>query len=124
MEKLKAEILLKEHPQEILFIDGLFLFSDPEMLKLLDLIFFLEVSKETCKQRRFQRDEWIRENPQYFDECVWPNFERYGHYKKIVEKQVLDKLIVLDGEKETEEIAKIILSHIEKKRMKQENSKE
>lgn len=42
------------------------MFSDENLTKLFDVAIFLDVSKETCLQRRLQKDEWLQENPTYF----------------------------------------------------------
>jgi uridine kinase len=54
-------------------VEGLYLFHDQSpILKELnvDLKIFLNISKERCKERRWQRDEWIRKEPTYFEQVV------------------------------------------------------
>lgn len=66
----------KHYLHEILFVEGFLVSSVPSILEQCDFTFFLLVSKSICKERRFSRDSWIRDNPSYF-EHVW---NRYLHY--------------------------------------------
>ena len=38
---------------------------------------FLLIQKKESRTRRFHRDEWICERPEYFDEVVWKEYTRY-----------------------------------------------
>lgn len=68
---------------------------------MFDKVYFLEISEDTCRNRRFNRDEWLRDNPEYFNLCIKPCHEEYGHYK-IAEGDSKEKIIILNGELPTE----------------------
>lgn len=50
----------------LVIVEGFLLFSNKELQEEFDLSFFLQISRETCLQRRLAKDEWLRDNMVYF----------------------------------------------------------
>jgi uridine kinase len=74
-EKLKIQILKEQDIFDgLLFVEGFLLFPDKELLEMLDFVIFLKISQRTCEKRRFERDEWIQTEPDYFPSIVWPAY--------------------------------------------------
>jgi len=63
---------------QLLFVEGFLLFHDVNLVKLFDIGIQLELPKEECRIRRFKRDSWIQDHPDYFDLNLWPSFEKYS----------------------------------------------
>ena len=63
--------------KRILFVEGFLVCGVPDLLAQCDFCFFLKVNKSTCRERRFQRDEWIRKHPTYF-QTVWSSYLKYN----------------------------------------------
>ena len=58
----------------LLLVEGFLVCAVERVRRDLDYCLFLRVPRETSHQRRFQRDPWIREHPEYFD-VVWNSYE-------------------------------------------------
>lgn len=63
----------------ILIVEGIIIFEDSKIHKLCDLMYFIEIEKESCKTRRRDRvwdpegSSWV-EDPQYFETIAWPQY--------------------------------------------------
>lgn len=64
-------------------LDGFLLYSPPDFSKIMDLIdikFFLQISRAKASQRREARDGYVtlegfwKDPPGYVDKIVWPNY--------------------------------------------------
>ena len=70
----------------ILIVEGFLIFYDAAVRKLFDMRLFLRVSRETMLRRRTERQNYVLEDgevwedpPFYFDEIVWPAYvEAHG----------------------------------------------
>lgn len=62
----------------VVVVEGLLLLSAPALHSYFNAQIILEVSLETFKDRRFKRDDWLRENPSYFDLAVLPAHHLHG----------------------------------------------
>lgn len=113
IDSIQNKMKMDEENQYIIFVEGILLLEE-QIASKFDIIFFIDIPKEVCRKRRFNRDEWIRENEAYFDLCVWPCYEKYGHYNNLSDK-FKNKLVVLDGQKDIDIIAKEICDHIKSK---------
>merc|ERR1712029_1104410 len=59
----------------LLFLEGILLFNHPGIYDHSNLRFFLKVTKETCSERRSERDYDPPDPPTYFDQVVWPYYQ-------------------------------------------------
>jgi hypothetical protein len=76
-QTLGNKILEPSSRRKLLIVEGHLLQSMEALSKQIDLFVFLKVSKEECRNRRLKRDEWLRDNPRYFDLCIWPMHQKY-----------------------------------------------
>eukprot|EP01122_Echinamoeba_exundans_P002088 TRINITY_DN1204_c0_g1_i1.p1 TRINITY_DN1204_c0_g1~~TRINITY_DN1204_c0_g1_i1.p1 ORF type:complete len:206 (-),score=23.08 TRINITY_DN1204_c0_g1_i1:67-684(-) len=76
-QTLENKILEPQTQRKLLIIEGHLLQSMEKLSKQIELFVFLKVSKEECRKRRLKRDEWLRDNPRYFDLCIWPMHQKY-----------------------------------------------
>lgn len=70
-------------PPRMCLLDGFLLYSPPKLggvMSLLDVKFFLQVSRAKATQRREARDGYVtlegfwKDPPGYVDKIVWPNY--------------------------------------------------
>jgi len=71
------------NPLRMCLLDGFLLYSPPDFSKIMELInikFFLQVSRAKATQRREARDGYVtlegfwKDPPGYVDKIVWPNY--------------------------------------------------
>lgn len=110
IDSLNDELKKNEKDQYIILVEGILLLEDQVASKF-DKIFFIDIPEEVCRKRRLDRDEWLRENEEYFDLCIWPCYQKYGHYSNISDK-LKDRVVIFDGKKDIDVIANEICSHI------------
>ncbi|EPZ33801.1 hypothetical protein O9G_002513 [Rozella allomycis CSF55] len=89
------------------------MYHNPKLLELLDIKIFLKASKETVKKRRNERDGYVtiegfwKDPPDYFENVVWPNYQKYHCSTSI------QNIIALDTEENNiEEVLNIALIEI------------
>jgi hypothetical protein len=107
--KLKTAILAATQRAEIVIVEGFLLFETLEMLALFHCGILLKIGKETCRERRFLRDEWIRQNWSYFEEFVWPEHQQYLTRLEEHCQQLKFQLHHVEAEKSFEEVAAQVL---------------
>lgn len=73
----KLKKVIKSNKYEFIFIDGILIFEDEKLLKMLDRKYFLDLDKEECHRRRLNRQYILEDTPNYFDMCVWKEFTKY-----------------------------------------------
>jgi uridine kinase len=79
-------------PSKYLIVEGLFVL-DKRIIDLFDILIFIEVSKETCLNRRIKRDidergRTKKEIIKQFNLYVWPSYLKYIEPKKKLAKIV------------------------------------
>ena len=62
----------------VLLVEGFLVCAVQELREELDCCAFLHVSRGVSRLRRFGRDEWIQEHPEYFD-VVWECYQEHNH---------------------------------------------
>ena len=73
----KLRKIIKSNKYEYIFIDGILIFEDDKLLKMLDRKYFLDLDKEECHRRRLSRQYILEDTANYFDMCVWKEFTKY-----------------------------------------------
>jgi len=63
----------------LLVLEGIIIFRDPEIFRLCDLKYFIEIDRDTCQSRRQGRvwdpeESCWEENPEYFENIAWPEY--------------------------------------------------
>ncbi|KAF0561873.1 P-loop containing nucleoside triphosphate hydrolase protein [Gigaspora margarita] len=82
-------------------VDGFLLYYDSEVIKELDVKFFVKADREIIKKRRKERTSYItvegyfEDPPDYFDKIVWPNYIKFHKHLSINEQSSG----LIDGEK-------------------------
>ena len=69
---------------------GIIIFRDIEITKLCDMKYFIEIDHDSCKSRRQSRvwdpeDTCWEENPEYFENVAWPEYEKCVEETKQIE---------------------------------------
>lgn len=79
LKKFHRELtrLIKLSKYEFIFIDGILLFDDEKLYKMLDKKYFLDLNKEECCRRRQTRQYLLPEQPNYFEMCAWKEYLKY-----------------------------------------------
>jgi nicotinamide/nicotinate riboside kinase len=79
MERMRADIneLKAYNKYDYIFIEGFVIYDDEELYNILDRRYFLTLNKEECLRRRQSRHYTSIDMPHYFDDCVWPEFQKY-----------------------------------------------
>lgn len=78
---------LEVGPNGVVIIEGLLMFSHPELSRHYRAVVSMELPVDCWKARRFARDEWIQKNEEYFSDVVLPAYQEHGlvpeseHYK-------------------------------------------
>ena len=57
-----------------IIVEGFLLFSNAELWRRFDAVFFLLAEEKSCRQRRIARDRWVALHPDYFDNSIWPQY--------------------------------------------------
>lgn len=92
----------------ILIIEGFLIFNDKKLADLCHRKYFLTLTKEQCWARRRIRTYDPPDVPGYYDQCVWPEYEKH---RDQVFKQIPD-VILIDGEQDKTSIVKQVLLDI------------
>lgn len=114
MEKMRRDVntlLNRSHSDgtpHVVIIEGFLLLNDYYFSEVCDLKFFFTLSKEQCWERRCVRIYEPPDPPGYFDEVVWPEYEKH---KDEAFKMNLD-LICLDGTKDIDTIVNEVSDRI------------
>ncbi|KAK6017874.1 hypothetical protein OSTOST_16596, partial [Ostertagia ostertagi] len=58
-------------------VEGNMLTEWVELISLCDRVMFLTLDQETCRRRRRRRSYDPPDMPGYFDEVVWPSYQRH-----------------------------------------------
>ena len=66
-------------PMGLVFVEGIVLFSHPELVKQYNAIIALDIPETHFKERRFGRDTWIQKNVEYFEDVVLPAHYEHGN---------------------------------------------
>jgi nicotinamide/nicotinate riboside kinase len=89
----------------ILIIEGFLIFSDKKIADLCHSKYFLTLTREQCWARRRARTYDPPDVPGYFDQCVWPEYEKH---RDEVFRQV-PNVIVIDGTQNRTSVLKQVL---------------
>lgn len=65
-------------PVGLVLVDGIVLFSHPDLVQQFNAIIALDIPEAHFKERRFNRDTWIQENGEYFEDVVLPAHYEHG----------------------------------------------
>ena len=104
----QVQSVLSETDKELNFVlvDGFLLYTNPDVIKELDIKLFLKADYNVLKQRReiiygkkIPGRRWV-DPPNYFDKVVWPNYARIN--KHITDRSkgrndMLNDLIILES---------------------------
>lgn len=78
--RIVSELQRLKSSYRTVFVEGIVLLANPDLVSLLDMIVVLDVSDDVARERRMRRDIEDRSpwnTPQYFDTHVWPAHLRY-----------------------------------------------
>ncbi|PNF38051.1 hypothetical protein B7P43_G02355 [Cryptotermes secundus] len=89
----------------ILIIEGFLIFNDKKIADLCHCKYFLTLTREQCWARRSVRPYDPPDVPGYFDQCIWPEYEKH---RDEVFKQV-PNVIVIDGNQNRTSVLKQVL---------------
>lgn len=94
-------------PYQLLFVEGFLLPAIPEVMSRCRFLIFLNIDRETCRQRRLRAGKQGRKQSTstaaYFDHAIWPAY--CEHNKHILDNSFNAKpLYVLDGKKTPEQL--------------------
>ena len=106
----KLEKIIKSGKYDLIFLDGILLFEDEKLNKMLDRKYFLDLDKEECYRRRQTRNYIIADTAKYFDRCVWNEFSKY----KQKCQSTLKNVTYLNGSDTVDNIFNFVLSDIQK----------
>jgi len=104
----------------LVIVEGFLMLHSLDLASLFDVIVFLDVDLECAKTRRMAREEWLRHQPEYFDNEIWPAFQRHhawllDHRHRGVElpaqwRPIHDRLHVIDGTRSVTEVGADVLA--------------
>ncbi|XP_069687897.1 nicotinamide riboside kinase 1 [Periplaneta americana] len=89
----------------ILIIEGFLIFNDKKLSEMCRLKYFMTLSREQCWARRSVRTYDPPDVPGYFDQCVWPEYEKH---RDQVFTQV-PNVTVIDGTLDRNNVLKKVL---------------
>jgi nicotinamide/nicotinate riboside kinase len=110
MNKFHKELnrLIRMAKYDIIFMDGILLFEDDKLTKMLDKKYFLHLDKSECARRRQSRNYIIADTSNYFDACCW---KEYLKYKQKCESN-LKNIIYINGAELPEKIFNFVANDI------------
>lgn len=79
MKKFHNELskLIRLAKYEYIIIDGILLYDDDKLYKMLEKKYFLDLDKDECYRRRQSRQYKIADTANYFEFCAWNEFLKY-----------------------------------------------
>jgi hypothetical protein len=92
----------------ILIIEGFLIFNDKKLADLCHCKYFLTLTRQQCWERRSVRTYDPPDVPGYFDQCIWPEYEKH---RDQVFRQVPD-VIVIDGNNDRTTVMKQVLLEV------------
>ncbi|CAF0893551.1 unnamed protein product [Brachionus calyciflorus] len=110
MKKFHMELnkLVRAGQYEYIFLDGILLYEDLNLVKMLDRRYFIDLNKEEAAKRRKSRQYILRETENYFEICAWTEFLKYK--QNCI--QNVNNVIYLDGSLPREDIFKFVLNDL------------
>lgn len=114
-----------QQQQNILIIEGFLIFNHSELWQLFDIRIHMKVSGQVCLQRRLKRQYNPPNPPGYFEQFLWPFYEKHlAEYVAAADREHID-LIELNGAEWTQsrclaEAVAVVTNFI---RLKCENNK-
>lgn len=93
----------------VILLEGLLLPSAPSLHPYFTAQVILDIPIEAFKERRFKRDDWLRENPSYFDLAVLPAHHAHGNAPELQHC----KLLRANAELPIEELHNLVFEAIE-----------
>lgn len=63
-------------PKDVLFVEGFLLLWDHQLVSLLDLTFYIDISDDIGLKRRMEREK-TTENRKWFEEITFPEYKRH-----------------------------------------------
>ncbi|VDD91068.1 unnamed protein product [Enterobius vermicularis] len=96
-DKLVDDVKKARRNDDFIIIEGNMLTDAPEILQLLHRMIFLMLDREICFERRSQRTDYDPpDKPGYFEEFVWPSYERCLKTASLLARESL-RFGVVDG---------------------------
>jgi uridine kinase len=92
----------------VLIIEGFLIFNDKKIADLCHRKYFLTLPREECWARRSLKTYDPPDVPGYFDQCVWPEYEKH---RDEVYRDVPD-VILIDGNRDKTSIMKQVLLEV------------
>lgn len=93
---------------DILVLEGILLLDDVRVIKLANIIFFIVLDQNNCRNRRVLRTYVPPDPTGYFDKYVWPEYEK--HLRKI--KNGNHSIIFLNGSDSIDFNTTVVVNHI------------
>ncbi|GAB6032427.1 ribosylnicotinamide kinase [Chamberlinius hualienensis] len=120
MPKMYSDVksVLDNAPLEkcgVLIIEGFLIMNYKPLTDIMNLKFYLTLTKEECRNRRIKRTYDPPDPDNYFDLCVWPMHEK--HYAEVLSQK---EIIFLNGNQAQDGIQKYIMEKIRTTRMELE----
>jgi uridine kinase len=88
----KNAIIHADENNEIVIAEGLMIYFLPEINKLYDLNFFIDINRKTFFERKTKDFRWGKE-PIWYIEHIWESFLKYG------QPETVKNIIHIDGTK-------------------------
>lgn len=110
--------LIDTNQYDYIILDGFLLYADEKLNHLIDKKYFIYLNKDECVRRRASRNYKSIDTPNYFEQCVWIE---YQNYKANCEKSYND-IVYLNGSKKIDDTFKFILQEIKNLSRKKRDS--
>jgi nicotinamide/nicotinate riboside kinase len=90
MKKFHAHLnaLVRSGKYAYIFCDGILLYEDDKLNKMLDKKYFIDLNKDECSRRRKSRHYIIEDSSNYFEMCVWKEYQKYKQKCETTRKNV------------------------------------
>lgn len=102
MPRMLADIqnILSQHSdvKNLLIIEGFLIYNHAELWQLFDVRIHMKVSRQICLERRSHRQYNPPNPPGYFDQFIWPYYEKHMAEYEAVAAENNVKVIDLSGE--------------------------
>lgn len=110
MKKFHAHLssLIRSGKYAYIFLDGILLFEDDKLNKMLDKKYFIDLDKEECHRRRKNRHYIIEDTSNYFELCAWKEFIKYKQKCETTRKNIT----FLDGSATPKELLDYVMNDL------------
>lgn len=93
-ERFKEAIIANSYENELVIVEGLMVYWQPEIVQLFDKKIFVTIDRSIFRKRKANDIRWGRE-PLWYIEHIWESYLKFGIPKTLMDKD--DQFLIING---------------------------